>query len=318
MTRRGEAWRGEARLDEAKRGEARAEPPIQNSVATLPLLPHTLVACAAALAGMGTRYLDTLLSESAHLRVPGACVVNHSDTLTNSPTMKLFGLRKQQKHEARSIQHTQHPSISEACYDGSFGLPRLVRQYNVHTLAEVGVCTGRTSVAVVAAMGAQVERYYLVDAWGARGCNPGCGCYEQLRGVAQVYPQLSLLRGYSVPKAAYIANASLDLAFVDAAHDADNVKADILAYWPKLRPRGVLAGHDFAHARNWAHSLVQASSRGKRESRLPPTYGVGYALSLLFPHCEVHLLYGVWWVEAAHCQTGPILQPGPPLEDLSA
>ena len=49
-----------------------------------------------------------------------------------------------------------------------------------------------------------------------------------------------------------IPNASLDLAYIDAAHDYRNARRDVLAYWPKLRASGILAGHDFAHWRNWA------------------------------------------------------------------
>lgn len=40
---------------------------------------------------------------------------------------------------------------------------------------------------------------------------------------------------------------SLDFVFIDAAHDYDNVKADIIAWLPKIKPQGVLAGHDMFH-----------------------------------------------------------------------
>ena len=53
-------------------------------------------------------------------------------------------------------------------------------------------------------------------------------------------------------RSACAADGSVDLAFIDAAHDYRNVRADVLAYWPKLKPDGVLAGHDFLHYRNWA------------------------------------------------------------------
>merc|ERR1712048_862566 len=38
---------------------------------------------------------------------------------------------------------------------------------------------------------------------------------------------------------------SLDFVYLDARHDRHSVLMELLAYWPKLRVGGVMAGHDY-------------------------------------------------------------------------
>lgn len=55
----------------------------------------------------------------------------------------------------------------------------------------------------------------------------------------------------STPEAAkYYDNESLDFVFVDADHSAHGVTMDILAWLPKVKKGGVIAGHDYE---NWRY-----------------------------------------------------------------
>lgn len=38
---------------------------------------------------------------------------------------------------------------------------------------------------------------------------------------------------------------SLDFAYIDARHDYSSVREDIRDWWPKVKPGGLLAGHDY-------------------------------------------------------------------------
>ena len=41
-------------------------------------------------------------------------------------------------------------------------------------------------------------------------------------------------------------DCSLDFVYLDASHDYESVKADIMAWWPKIKVGGILAGDDFS------------------------------------------------------------------------
>lgn len=53
------------------------------------------------------------------------------------------------------------------------------------------------------------------------------------------------LREYSETAAAKVEDRSLDFVFIDAQHDYDSVKRDIELWHPKVRPGGLLSGHDY-------------------------------------------------------------------------
>jgi predicted O-methyltransferase YrrM len=60
------------------------------------------------------------------------------------------------------------------------------------------------------------------------------------------------IRGGSSESARFFEDGSVDFVFIDADHVYDRVKEDILAWLPKVKPGGIIAGHDY----NAAHQGV--------------------------------------------------------------
>jgi len=65
------------------------------------------------------------------------------------------------------------------------------------------------------------------------------------RNMEPINELFTTLHKSSVEAAAIFRNNSIDFVFIDAAHDYASVTADILAWLPKVKKGGIIAGHDY-------------------------------------------------------------------------
>jgi hypothetical protein len=121
------------------------------------------------------------------------------------------------------------------------------------TIVEVGSFLGRSAafMAVEIANSGKKIRFVCVDQFTG---HLGAGLFDgrcsiptfhanmKRGGVSHLIEAMEML---SVDASKAFADASVDFVFIDAAHDYNNVRADICAWLPKVKPGGVIAGHDY-------------------------------------------------------------------------
>ena len=144
-------------------------------------------------------------------------------------------------------------------------------------LVEVGTWLGRSLafLAVEALNSGKTLQIDAVDLWvgvGRSEFNSEEG-YQHQQGLLAVHGSLMdacrlnltpvldhvrLIQADGIEAASLYAPESLDLVFLDDDHAGPHVYQEILAWWPKVKPGGMLAGHDLDwKGVEWAVNLWQ-------------------------------------------------------------
>lgn len=153
----------------------------------------------------------------------------------------------------------------QACRAISKSIPPLKTRYDIAALlqtegmlvgAELGVQYGGFAAHTLKSWPG-CKRYYLVDLWQHQDnykdrANVGQERQQTIMNLAKAnlkawQEKTVFLRNYTT-SAVHDVHELLDYIYVDARHDYCGVLEDIEAWWPKLRPGGIMAGHDFETA----------------------------------------------------------------------
>jgi predicted O-methyltransferase YrrM len=116
---------------------------------------------------------------------------------------------------------------------------------------EIGVWKGGST----AYMGVEIYNsgkkihYDAIDTFeGSREHGQVVGLYEEA--VQNLKPLIDLnvvniIRGHSQDVVSKYQDETIDFCFIDGSHEYEDVKKDIMAYLPKVKKGGILAGHDY-------------------------------------------------------------------------
>ena len=171
-------------------------------------------------------------------------------------------------------------------------LLRIVRPLGERLVgAEIGVYDDSTSAALLS--GLPGLRLWMIGHWRPYEGESGLGALDQAafdraRARAEWWTlpaadRRFVLRATSLEAAERFGPESLDFAFIDGYYRYEHDRADLHAWWPKIRAGGLLSGHDYDAARDATGPWGVRRAVDEFAANVRRTVQVGSD--------------GVWWIE---------------------
>lgn len=132
-------------------------------------------------------------------------------------------------------------------------MPRLLNEIEAKEVVEVGVFKGEFSKKILENWSGNL---WMIDPWRPFEEKEGyidasnhkihkTAYSESIKNIKGFENRAFMLRGLSSDMVNRFENRSLDMVYIDGNHAYDWVKEDIELWWPKVKPGGILAGHDY-------------------------------------------------------------------------
>jgi hypothetical protein len=123
----------------------------------------------------------------------------------------------------------------------------------------------------------------MVDPWAVYDNNPDSDdfhsslsqfqqdCYAEMARVMSSFAghRAEIIRLKSLEAAQLVPDGSLDFVFIDADHSYESCKADIIAWYPKVRDGGFIGGHDYEN-----HGFSFGKEVKRAVDEMIPSYGL--------------------------------------------
>lgn len=144
-------------------------------------------------------------------------------------------------------------------FSHSDSLVTLIDTNSFKRIAEIGIWKGKSCKYILKRC-RSIKEYWAIDQWSFLGEGYGhmsllsqdnwTSLYLRVCNLLFYFKNLKILRCKSSLAAELFKDEYFDLVYIDADHKADAVKQDILAWLPKVKKGGILAGHDYGSRRH--------------------------------------------------------------------
>lgn len=162
-------------------------------------------------------------------------------------------------------------------------LIRWIRELDFKVGAEIGVANGEYAQLIC-------EINHQLKLWGVDSYEKYEGyhdyqriaTFQNMRGQMErrmrnytIRGRFELIHEYSMAALKYFADDSLDFVYIDANHEAPYVLQDIAEWTKKVRPGGLVAGHDYTRVRRVPYAVIPSVNQYVRENNIQPWFILG-------------------------------------------
>lgn len=92
--------------------------------------------------------------------------------------------------------------------------------------------------------------------------------YQKALGFAKSHDNITVIRGESVKTSKTFEDHYFDIIYIDAGHSYESCLADLNAWYPKIKPGGILCGHDYNENKSKRYGVVKAVDEFKKKNNL--------------------------------------------------
>ncbi len=119
-------------------------------------------------------------------------------------------------------------------------------------VAEIGVMRGVNAKDIYDIC--QPKQLFLIDLWyqqtksgsgGLYNTNQWEEFYQYVLIRFKKYDNVTIIKNNSIDAAVTFNDKYFDIVYIDAGHSYESVKEDLAAWYPKIKPEGIISGHDY-------------------------------------------------------------------------
>ncbi|WP_244423128.1 class I SAM-dependent methyltransferase [Bradyrhizobium sp. ORS 375] len=133
-------------------------------------------------------------------------------------------------------------------------------------VAEIGVASGSFSREIIERL--QPRKLHLVDAWNDDRFAGGLSVVQETFSAAIATGMVEINRSTSVEALSRFPDGYFDFVYIDTTHAYDLTLQELNLCLPKMKPAGLIGGHDFCSGNIVAphvYGVIQATSKFCRE-----------------------------------------------------